>query len=207
LLFKYWMAICSPIASPWSPSERKWTPAKLRPRAALEASLFSSDAHDAWSGHAHMPLCNETTSSAAVGSVGFKGFALFALSARPCTKASPRWRCASSAHCLERAVTHAPATVWHALEPCGPSRVRIGLPSGYCVARRSVSLPPSRPVKACHVLEPLPKFVVQEGRSPSTSSHAAPLFLQNSRRPPTASGRMRMACCHLCVPPPRGLEL
>ena len=42
LLFKYWMAICSPIASPWSPSERKWTPAKLRPRAALEASLFSS---------------------------------------------------------------------------------------------------------------------------------------------------------------------
>ena len=32
LLFKYWMAICSPIASPWSPSERKWTPAKLRPR-------------------------------------------------------------------------------------------------------------------------------------------------------------------------------
>ena len=72
LLFKYWMAICSPIASPWSPSERKWTPAKLRPRAALEASLFSSDAHDAWSGHAHMPLCNETTSSAAVGS-GLQG--------------------------------------------------------------------------------------------------------------------------------------
>eukprot|EP00964_Phaeocystis_antarctica_P085743 scaffold54221_cov55-Phaeocystis_antarctica.AAC.3 len=45
------------------------------------------------------------------------------------------------------------------------------------------------------------------GRSPGTPSHLAALFLQNSRRPLTASGRMRMVCCHLCHHPALSAEI
>jgi len=33
------------------------------------------------------------------------------------------------------------------------------------------------------------------------------VLLQNSRRPPTASGRMRMVCCHLCHHPALSAEI
>eukprot|EP00964_Phaeocystis_antarctica_P081317 scaffold50862_cov65-Phaeocystis_antarctica.AAC.5 len=174
------MAICSPIASPWSPSERKWTPAKLRPRAAFEASLFNSPTIVSASG--------ERASRALHFSAGHGSFSLLA----PCVFSIAL-----------RTVTHAPATV---ACPAGHAGC-VGLPSGYCVARSSVLLFPSRPVKSRVMFLSPCRNSSYIGRSQGTLSHLARLFLQNSRRPPTASGRMRMACCHLCHHPALSAEI